>query len=92
MGQRQVAPGSAAEDLVRYGRTQPRDLQAGRMLSGLAAVLTRLEAAAPWGAILAEQRGAGRGPATPLGEAEAEFWAARGHSRAGAVEQLRRAA
>ncbi|HEX8104978.1 MAG TPA: AarF/UbiB family protein [Solirubrobacteraceae bacterium] len=79
------------EDLLRHGRVPARDLQAGRMMAGLGAVLARLEARAPWGAIAAEPRRGGA-PATPLGEQDAAFWAGRGHSRADAVQGLRRAA
>ena len=83
--------GSQADDLMRFGRIPARDLQFGRMMAGLGAVLARLQATASWGAIGAEQR-RGDPPATPLGEQDAAFWADRGHSRAGAVTDLRRAA
>lgn len=77
------------QDALRFGRLPARDLQAGRMLSGLGALLARLRATAPWGAIAAEYRH-GAEPATELGTAEAEFWGSRGRSRAGAVQELRR--
>ena len=91
MLRRQFAPGSAAEELVRFGRAPARDVQLGRMLSGLGCVLARLGAEASWGAIAAEYR-ADAHPATELGEQERDFWSTRGRSRAGAVQELRRAA
>ena len=90
-GEAQAEHAGVVEDLLRHGRLPARDLQAGRMAAGLAVVLARLEATAPWGAIAAEPRRGGE-PATELGEQDAAFWAGRGHSRAGAVHGLRRAA
>ncbi len=87
----QAHPDSALDDLLRHGRLPPRDLLAGRMACGLGAMLLRLEATAPWGAIAAEYRRGGE-PTTELGAQEAAFWAARGHSRRGAVQSLRREA
>lgn len=78
-----------ALEALRFARFPARDLQAGRLLSGLGAVLGRLRVTAPWGAIAAETR-SGAEPATELGRAEAEFWGARGRSRADAVQALRR--
>jgi hypothetical protein len=88
----QEAAAGELDALVRHARLPARDLLAGRMVAGLAAVLARLQATAPWGAIAAEPRRAGGAAATPLGEQEAEFWATRGHSRRDAVADLRRAA
>lgn len=76
-------------EALRFARFPARDLQAGRLMSGLGAVLGQLRATAPWGAIAAEHR-SGAEPATELGRAEAEFWGARGRSRADAVQALRR--
>lgn len=76
-------------EALRFARFPARDLQAGRLMSGLGAVLGQLRATAPWGAIAAEHR-SGAEPATELGRAEAEFWGARRRSRADAVQALRR--
>jgi predicted unusual protein kinase regulating ubiquinone biosynthesis (AarF/ABC1/UbiB family) len=77
------------QEALRFGRLPARDLQAGRMLSGLGAMLARLRATAPWGAIAAEYRH-GAEPGTDLGRAEAAFWGSRGRKRAEAVSALRR--
>jgi predicted unusual protein kinase regulating ubiquinone biosynthesis (AarF/ABC1/UbiB family) len=47
-----------------------------RVVWGVSALLGKLEAEGPWRAILAEYR-KGAPPATPLGEADAAWWAAR---------------
>ena len=92
LGERLAAGAPVDEALLsealRFARFPARDLQAGRLVSGLAARLSLLRAAAPWGAIAAEYR-VGAEPATALGRDEAAFWAGR-RSRAGAVQALRR--
>lgn len=77
--------------LAPHARVPARDVLAGRMAVCLGAVLARLEATAPWGAIAREHRSGGE-PATELGRQAAAFWTARGHSRGPAVHGLRRAA
>jgi predicted unusual protein kinase regulating ubiquinone biosynthesis (AarF/ABC1/UbiB family) len=91
LGEVQEAAARAVRDLAPNLRLPARDLLAGRMAGSLGAVLLRLEATAPWEAIAAEYRH-GAEPATDLGVAERDFWAARGHSRQAAVQDLRRAA
>lgn len=78
----------ARDVLVRHGRLPAGDLAAGRMVAGLGALLVQLRA-------MDGGRALGREllrdeAASELGKAEAGFWAARGHSRNGAVHGLRR--
>ncbi|MBA2513372.1 MAG: AarF/ABC1/UbiB kinase family protein [Solirubrobacterales bacterium] len=86
LGSRRVAQ----DFLLRHGRVPARDLLAGRMIAGLGAVLAQLRATPDWSVLGQELRVEGE-PASELGEAEAAFWASRGHSRAYTVHGLRRA-
>jgi hypothetical protein len=76
--------------LVRHGRVCARDLLAGRMISGLGAVLAQLRPTVDWSALGQALRVPGE-VQSELAEAEAGFWEARGHSRTSAVRGLRRA-
>jgi len=67
---------SAAKHRVNQFTVPPESVLIRRMHGTLAVVLSQLRAGADWGAIAAEYL-QGAGPATPQGEAEAEFLARR---------------
>lgn len=81
-GQTEFAPGRQEEVKDQVSRfTLPAEtILIRRMHTIVAAVLGQLRAGADWGAIAAEYL-YGEPPATPLGEAEAAYFAARGRSR-----------
>ena len=74
--QRVLDIGGEYSELIRAMNMPPSYVILDRVVWGMAALLSKLEAEGPWRAILAEYRD-GAPPATKLGEIEAEWRAAR---------------
>ena len=78
-----------ARDVIRLLDMPASFVVLDRVVWGVSALLGRLEATGPWRAVLLEYR-AGGAPATPLGEADAAWWAqARQDGSAGAGRAIR---